>query len=407
MKKYILITLLMIGAVSYVTAQGPAAKSSNTADPALSHWSAAVQLGPAYQSGLDFNAGVSGEYSINPLVGIGLDANYLLNLKAVDVTGYGSLNLSNLCSPFRTGFWAKTNIYALAGGGLRMASAKSLLIMAGLNGEYNLNNALALKVGAEAQMTSSKGIIANVGLRYKFGAATKAHARNIAMSVFHPQPVQTITRQTVWVDCCDDAEKRLVALDKSNAAIAQSLQATQDKIKAYKDLIAAQEAAKAATKAVSKPAPVAPPVVTPPVVTPPAPVVAPVVPEKPATPAPPQLKVANVVTGTMNPVEFQTGSSTLTADSKLILDEMASILLKKEWKSMKIIGNTDNTGDPTINKTLSLKRANIVKAYLVSKGLSAEKLTTSGAGGTNPIDSNKTALGRRLNRRIDFELTSN
>lgn len=124
----------------------------------------------------------------------------------------------------------------------------------------------------------------------------------------------------------------------------------------------------------------------------------------PKTLPPPQLKVANAVTGTINPVEFLSGSTQLTSDSKLILNEMASILSTVDWESLTIIGNTDNQGNPTDNKILSLKRATIVRSYLISKGLPFRKLKVRGDGGSNPIDSNKTPLGRRLNRRIDFTL---
>jgi outer membrane protein OmpA-like peptidoglycan-associated protein len=401
MKKNILIALLMAGAVSFATAQGPAGKSSLPEDPSVSHWSAGLNLGGGYFSNDGLEAAVNANigYDINPLIGVGVEGMYSIPSGIINAFGYGSLNLSNLCSPFRTGFWKKTNVYGLAGGGLNRNNGTNMLIMAGLMGEYNLSDALSLNLGGKAFMSDGKGLLANAGLTYKFCASTKKHARNIAMSTFRPQPAQIITKQTIWADCCSDAEKRLAALDKSNNALAANLKTTEGKLNDYKDMLAAQAAAKAATKSVKTPTPTPTPVVEPsaPVVAPPVPPIA-----KPV----PQLKKANVVTGTMNPVEFETGSSILTADSKLILDEMAAILLTKDWKSMLIIGNSDNVGNATTNKALSLKRANIVKTYLVSKGLSADKLFTRGDGPINPIDTNKTAMGRRLNRRVDFEVTN-
>jgi outer membrane protein OmpA-like peptidoglycan-associated protein len=57
-----------------------------------------------------------------------------------------------------------------------------------------------------------------------------------------------------------------------------------------------------------------------------------------------------------------------------------------------------------INNPLSKKRANATKAYLVSKGIDAGRMTTAGYGSTQPVADNKTAKGRRLNRRIEIRI---
>jgi len=432
----IAITVLMLTACLSIYAQGPAGRSCNSVDPPVSHWSADVRFGPGYtaSNGFDLNAGGSVEYSINPFAGIGLKALYGIRFDVLDVLGYSSLNLSNLTTPFRTGNWKRTNIFAVAGLGLHQAGSPSMLVLAGLNGEYNINDSWAFEMGGDLLYGLDKGVNVSVGMRYKFGVLDKKHALNISMNEYRPQPSPIVIRRTVWVNASVD---RLEVLERSNDSLQVSLLAAEDAIKSYKELLASQEAARVATKAVGKPSKPVVSVTMPVAVAPPVPSAITVVPiaDTSASAAittpviatavsadgtfvtanaakasvltsssPPQLKVANVVTGTLNPVEFLSGYSQLTPNSKLILDEMAVILQTKEWKSLTIIGNTDNQGYASNNKVLSLKRAVIVRDYLVSRGLPLKKLKVRGDGGLNPIDSNKTPLGRRLNRRIDFVL---
>jgi OOP family OmpA-OmpF porin len=66
-------------------------------------------------------------------------------------------------------------------------------------------------------------------------------------------------------------------------------------------------------------------------------------------------------------------------------------------------GHTDSIGTERYNQKLSERRAAAVKAYLVSKGIPASKITTIGKGETQPVATNKTAAGRQKNRRVDIE----
>ncbi len=67
-------------------------------------------------------------------------------------------------------------------------------------------------------------------------------------------------------------------------------------------------------------------------------------------------------------------------------------------------GHTDSQGDNDKNQLLSEKRAQASVDFLVQKGVAQERLLTAGFGETKPIASNKTAKGRTLNRRVEFEL---
>jgi len=68
------------------------------------------------------------------------------------------------------------------------------------------------------------------------------------------------------------------------------------------------------------------------------------------------------------------------------------------------VGHTDNTGKVETNKALSQKRADAVKAYLVSKNIAESRLTATGMGQDEPIADNKTAAGRAKNRRVELKL---
>jgi outer membrane protein OmpA-like peptidoglycan-associated protein len=67
-------------------------------------------------------------------------------------------------------------------------------------------------------------------------------------------------------------------------------------------------------------------------------------------------------------------------------------------------GHTDSDGDADANRKLGLDRANAVKAYLISKGIAADKITTTSSGEDKPIADNNTDDGKSLNRRVDMKI---
>jgi OOP family OmpA-OmpF porin len=68
------------------------------------------------------------------------------------------------------------------------------------------------------------------------------------------------------------------------------------------------------------------------------------------------------------------------------------------------VGHTDSVGTDAYNQRLSVRRADAVKDYLVSKGVEKNRVYTEGKGEKQPIADNKTAEGRAKNRRVEIEV---
>lgn len=101
---------------------------------------------------------------------------------------------------------------------------------------------------------------------------------------------------------------------------------------------------------------------------------------------------------------FDVGSSTLKPAGKAELDTLAAKLAGASVEGITVTGHTDNTGAAASNQALSERRAESVKSYLVSKGLEADKIRTSGMGAGKPVADNKTADGRARNRRVEIDI---
>ncbi len=103
-------------------------------------------------------------------------------------------------------------------------------------------------------------------------------------------------------------------------------------------------------------------------------------------------------------IQFETGKSTIKSSSYKTLDDIVIILEGNKEYSLSIDGHTDNTGKADKNLQLSKDRAQAVKDYFISKGISASRLTSEGYGQEKPIADNKTADGRTKNRRVELKL---
>jgi len=109
-------------------------------------------------------------------------------------------------------------------------------------------------------------------------------------------------------------------------------------------------------------------------------------------------------TFTLKDVFFDTGKASLRPESYKTLNEFVELMKAKPALIVEISGHTDNVGSPESNLTLSLQRANAVKNYLISKGISANRIETKGYGDTQAIDTNTTEEGRQKNRRTEVRI---
>ena len=103
---------------------------------------------------------------------------------------------------------------------------------------------------------------------------------------------------------------------------------------------------------------------------------------------------------------FSPGGFRVDNCAKAILDDLA-VRMKNEPKlRANIIGYTDGSRAETRAKALGEKRAKAVSAYLEKQGVEASRLTVTDGGANNPVGDNKTTAGRKLNRRVEIELTA-
>jgi outer membrane protein OmpA-like peptidoglycan-associated protein len=102
-------------------------------------------------------------------------------------------------------------------------------------------------------------------------------------------------------------------------------------------------------------------------------------------------------------VEFEFASAGLQPGYDDQLDQLAKLMTGSK-KTLLLRGHADAIGNYIKNWKLSDKRAIAVKEYLVAKGVAADRIVTSPFGSTIPIASNKTAAGRKKNRRIEIRM---
>lgn len=107
---------------------------------------------------------------------------------------------------------------------------------------------------------------------------------------------------------------------------------------------------------------------------------------------------------TTNKILFDTGSSTIQAQSQDILQSIGDVLAEKTDLQFLIIGHTDSEGKKDDNKTLSKERAQAVVSYLVKNhNIEADRLIPVGKGESEPVASNDTEQGKKQNRRVQFK----
>lgn len=131
-------------------------------------------------------------------------------------------------------------------------------------------------------------------------------------------------------------------------------------------------------------------------VNPPAPVV--------TTPKP-SATTAAPLTG-LEPVFFAQSTTDILPESQASLDVLVRYLTQRPGAVVELAGHTDNQGDFDQNVALSRQRAEIVKNYVLGKGVKPEQIRTRGYGGTRPVATNNYEKTRLLNRRVEVMIVN-
>ncbi|MFS2221514.1 OmpA family lipoprotein [Pantoea sp. B65] len=113
----------------------------------------------------------------------------------------------------------------------------------------------------------------------------------------------------------------------------------------------------------------------------------------------------NIILNMPNNVTFDSSSSTLKPAGANTLTGVAMVLKEYPKTAVNIVGYTDSTGTRALNMTLSQQRADSVGSALITQGVAANRIRTSGMGPDNPIASNSSAEGKAQNRRVEITLS--
>jgi len=113
----------------------------------------------------------------------------------------------------------------------------------------------------------------------------------------------------------------------------------------------------------------------------------------------------NIVLNMPNNVTFDSSSATLKPAGANTLTGVAMVLKEYPKTAVNVVGSTDSTGSNDLNMKLSQQRADGVGSALITQGVDASRVRTSGAGPANPIASNSTAEGKAQNRRVEITLS--
>jgi outer membrane protein OmpA-like peptidoglycan-associated protein len=104
---------------------------------------------------------------------------------------------------------------------------------------------------------------------------------------------------------------------------------------------------------------------------------------------------------TLGDVLFDTGRSELNSGGGRKLDQLAQFLNEHKERRVQIDGFTDSVGSDSYNEQLSQRRADAVKAALISRGIDPSRIGTEGYGKAYPVANNNDSGGRQLNRRVE------
>ncbi len=104
-------------------------------------------------------------------------------------------------------------------------------------------------------------------------------------------------------------------------------------------------------------------------------------------------------------VNFETNSANLLPGALSVLNDAAETLKRNPSIKVEVAGHTDSDGAAAYNEDLSSRRAESVRAFLQSRGVAADRMTSRGYGESDPIADNATAAGKAQNRRVVLRVT--
>lgn len=133
------------------------------------------------------------------------------------------------------------------------------------------------------------------------------------------------------------------------------------------------------------------------------PVIAPVPAPTPVVVAPAPTTIFTDKPVTIEGASFDTNSAKLKPAADKKLNEVVEFAAKNKDAKLTVQGYTDSRGKEKANHVLSTKRAEAVKAYLVKKGVAADRIIAEGKGSAKPIGDNKTKAGQAENRRVEID----
>ena len=109
---------------------------------------------------------------------------------------------------------------------------------------------------------------------------------------------------------------------------------------------------------------------------------------------------------TLGDLLFETGKADLQPGATERLDKLAGFMFSYVDRTLIVEGHTDSQGSDDNNLQLSARRAELVRAYLVSRGVAGQRITTVGRGSTAPVADNASTGGRQQNRRVDIIISN-
>jgi OOP family OmpA-OmpF porin len=109
----------------------------------------------------------------------------------------------------------------------------------------------------------------------------------------------------------------------------------------------------------------------------------------------------------LNSLNFDQGKAAINPKSFPGLDEIVAMMKENTNMVIQLEGHTDSAGDAGANKKISEERVEVVKKYLVAKGIPKDRVKTKAFGGTQPLSGDRSPKAQSLNRRVEMRILKN